>query len=68
MAPVEPLKISLLQAIKRVRDLNTQVRTVCVTLSIQNLRTVIAVHRENCRQAGCLVLAAMEARVVERLL
>jgi hypothetical protein len=68
MVPVEPLKISLLQAIKRVRDLNTQVRTVCVTLSIQNLRTVIAVHRENCRQAGCLVLAAMEARVVERLL
>jgi hypothetical protein len=36
------------------------VRDLCVKTSDSNLRIAIAVHRANCHQPSCLILAAME--------
>lgn len=49
---------------KLALDLITRLRlrAVCAAIPTQDLRAVIAVHRANCHQAGCLVLAMMVAR------
>lgn len=44
-------------------DVLVQVRTMCAEVPIRDLRTAIEVHRSNCRQPGCPVLAAMEDAV-----
>lgn len=43
-----------------------KVRTLCDTFSIGALRIAIDVHRSNCRQEGCPVLAVMVAAAEAR--
>ena len=40
-------------------------RQACSQIPVSQLRAFVEVHRANCRQPGCLVLAAMEARASE---
>jgi hypothetical protein len=41
------------------------IRDACARLAPTDLRVAVAVHRANCRQSRCPVLAAMEARLAE---
>lgn len=43
----------------------TKLRSLPGVPSAQDLRRALAVHRENCHQAGCLVLAELETWVSE---
>lgn len=43
----------------------TKLRRLPGAPSVQDLRRALAVHRENCHQAGCLVLAELETWVSE---
>lgn len=47
-------------------DLIAKVRSMCAEVPIDALRTAIDVHRSNCHQHGCPVLAAMEDRARAR--
>lgn len=37
-------------------------RAVSASIPLQYLRAVLEVHRDNCRQSGCLILSMLEAR------
>ena len=41
-------------------DLLSKVREMCANVPIADLRVAISVHRANCHQPSCPVLAAME--------
>lgn len=38
-------------------------RIVSASISLKDLRSVLMVHRENCRQLDCPILVALEDRV-----
>jgi hypothetical protein len=48
---------------RTAEDRIANARTVSASILLEDLRVVLTVHRENCRQFGCLILAALEDRV-----
>ena len=47
-------------------ELLKKVQTMCAEIPIVDLRVVIEVHRTNCHQPSCPVLAAMEDHAATR--
>jgi hypothetical protein len=45
-------------------DRSSNLSAACAAIPVQDLCVVRTVHQDNCRQPGCQVLAALEARIV----
>jgi hypothetical protein len=48
---------------RTAEDRSANVQALSSSIPLKDLRVVLAVHRKNCRQIGCPILAALEERV-----